>query len=110
MSVYTVHIPPSTRRGAASGPERFVFVRDGFSFWAFLLGPLWMRWAGLWLALAGYLVLAAALQFVLGAAGAQSGLAFAAGAFLALLIGFEGATLRRAPPWPGPPEEVRGVC
>jgi Protein of unknown function (DUF2628) len=97
MSIYTVHAPPAKSGQSAPDPERFVFVRDGFSFWAFLLGPLWMLWHGLWLALAGYLVLAAALQFVLGAAGAQSGLAFAAGAFLALLVGFEAATLRRLP-------------
>src|SRR3984893_6090975 len=62
MSVYTVHIPPSTRRGSASGPERFVFVRDGFSFWAFLLVPLWMLWHRLWLVFVGYCVLAIALQ------------------------------------------------
>ena len=33
MAVYTVHEPLS-RDGARSAPERFVFVRDGFSFWA----------------------------------------------------------------------------
>jgi Protein of unknown function (DUF2628) len=95
MSIYTVHAPPAKANQSAPDPERFAFVRDGFSFWAFLLGPLWMLWHGLWLVLAGYLILAAALQFVLRAAGAQSGLAFAAGALLALLVGFEAATLRR---------------
>jgi len=95
MSIYTVHAPPAKSDQTAPDPERFVFVRDGFSFWAFLLGPLWMLWHGLWLVLVGYLVLAAALQFILRAAGAQSALAFAAGALLALLVGFEAATLRR---------------
>ena len=95
MSIYTVHAPPAKSDQTAPDPERFVFVRDGFSFWAFLLGPLWMLWHGLWLVLVGYLVLAAALQFGLRAAGAHSGLAFAAGALLALLVGFEAATLRR---------------
>jgi hypothetical protein len=95
MSIYTVHAPPAKADRSAPDPERFVFVRDGFSFWVFLLGPLWMLWHGLWLVLAGYLVLAAALQFALRAAGTQSGLAFVAGALLALLVGFEAATLRR---------------
>jgi hypothetical protein len=95
MSIYTVHAPPAKADRSASDPERFVFVRDAFSFWAFLLGPVWMLWHGLWLVLAGYLVLTVALQFVLRAAGAQSGLAFAAGALLALLVGFEAGTLRR---------------
>ena len=35
-------------------PERFVFVRDGFYFWAFLLGPVWMLWRRLWLVLRVY--------------------------------------------------------
>src|SRR6202011_1067529 len=109
MSIYTVHAPPAKSGQSAPDPERFVFVRDGFSFWAFLLGPLWMVWHGLWLATVGYLVLAAALQFVLGAAGAQSGLALAAGAFLALLVGFEAATLRRPGHCPGPQDEWRGL-
>jgi hypothetical protein len=95
MSIYTVHAPPAKTDYSTPDPERFAFVRDGFSFWAFLLGPLWMLWHGLWLVLVGYLVLAAGLQFGLRAAGAQSGLAFAAGALLALLVGFEAATLRR---------------
>ena len=33
-----------------------MFVRDGFYFWAFLLGPLWMLWRRLWLVLVVYLV------------------------------------------------------
>ena len=41
---------------------RFVFVRDGFYFWAFLLSPLWMLRYRLWLVLIGYLIVAAALQ------------------------------------------------
>jgi hypothetical protein len=95
MSIYTVHASPAKTGRSATDPERFVFVRDGFSFWAFLLGPLWMLWHRLWLVFACYLVLAAALHFMLRAAGAPSGLAFMAGALLALLVGFEAATLRR---------------
>ena len=95
MSAYTVHIPPSTRRGSASGPERFVFVRDGFSFWAFLLAPLWMLWYRLWLVFLGYCILAIALQAGLHAIGASFAVRFTAGALLALLAGLEAATLRR---------------
>ena len=36
MSVYTVHEPPQRMADDAVNAERFVFVRDGFSFWAFL--------------------------------------------------------------------------
>jgi len=95
MSVYTVHLPPSTANQSASGPERFVFVRDGFSFWAFLLAPLWMLWHRLWLVFVAYCVLAIALQAALQAIGASFGMRLTAGALLALLVGLEAATLRR---------------
>src|SRR6516164_560987 len=42
MSIYTVYEPPLKAHESAPNPERFVFVRDGFSFWAFLLTPWWM--------------------------------------------------------------------
>src|SRR5438045_2317340 len=49
MAVYTVHEPPLRASEAAPDPDRFVFVRDGFYGWAFLLGPLWMLRHRLWL-------------------------------------------------------------
>ena len=52
MPVYTVHEPPPRDSDdAADAADRFVFVRDGFSFWAFLFAPLWMLWHRLWLVL-----------------------------------------------------------
>src|SRR3954471_22123307 len=58
MPVYTVHAPRSAESAADSlvpgGTDRFVFVRDGFHFWAFLLAPLWLLRHRLWLALLGY--------------------------------------------------------
>jgi hypothetical protein len=93
MSIYTVHTPPPAAE--KSGPERFVFVRDGFSFWAFLLGPLWMLWHRLWLVLVGYCVLVIAVQAALHAIGVSSGVRFTTGALIALLVGLEAATLRR---------------
>ena len=47
------------RRGKAkqrAAPERFVFVRDGFHVWAFLLAPLWLLAHRLWLAFIIYVV------------------------------------------------------
>jgi hypothetical protein len=93
MSTYTVHVPP--RESSARDLERYVFVRDGFSFWAFLLAPLWMLWHRLWLALIGYVVIAALLQIGLHLINASATVTFTAGALLSLLVGFEAATLRR---------------
>ena len=51
MPTYTVHAPPPRKGEAATKPERFVFVRDGFYFWAFVLAPFWLLVHRLWLAL-----------------------------------------------------------
>ena len=75
-------------------PGRFRFVRDGFSLWAFLFGPLWMLRHRMWLVLIGYLVLVALLAVGPRFVGAGSVLCFAA-VLMALLVGMEAGTLRR---------------
>jgi hypothetical protein len=95
MSIFTVHEPPPRKREQETSPERFVFVRDGFHFWAFVLGPLWMLRHRLWLVLLIYLVLTTALQIGLHALGVSSEVRFLVGFLIALLVGFEAATLRR---------------
>jgi hypothetical protein len=96
MPAYTVHEPPP-RDGDddAAAADRFVFVRDGFSMWAFLFTPLWMIWRRLWLVLLLYVLLIAALQAGLWALGASGLVKFVVGVLVALLIGFEGPSLRR---------------
>ena len=49
MTTFTVHEPPPRKNEATASPVRFAFVRDGFYFWAFLLGPVWMLYHRLWL-------------------------------------------------------------
>ncbi len=94
MAVYTVHEPP-LKTGAAPEPERFVFVRDSFSFAALLFGPLWMLRHRMWLVLIGYgAVMALLITPVLRLRGSVT-VGVAVWALLMLLIGFEAATLRR---------------
>jgi hypothetical protein len=95
MAVYTVHEPLPKKDEASADPERFAFVRDGFYFWAFLLGPLWMLWRRLWLVTLLYFALSTSLQLGLWALGASMTMKFLAWFLLALLIGFEAGTLRR---------------
>jgi hypothetical protein len=95
MAVYTVHEPPLKRDQTAPDPERFVFVRDGFAFWAFVLAPLWMLRHRLWLVFIGYIVLTIALQLGLRALGASSTVMAVVSFLIALLVGLEAATLRR---------------
>jgi len=75
--------------------DRFAFARDGFHTWAALLGPLWLVWHRLWLALIGWIVVIAAVNFGLSALGAGSDALLLANLLLALLMGFEAASLRR---------------
>ena len=95
MAVFTVHGPPLRPADPAPDPERVVFVRDGFSFWAFLLAPLWMLWHRMWLVLVAYLVLAGGLLAVLRAVGVSPAAIITAGLLISLLLGLEASTLRR---------------
>src|SRR5437660_2253871 len=92
MSIYTVHMRPSAQE---PDPDRFVFIRDGFSFWAFLLPPIWMLRYRLWLVLVGYMGVAILLAALLYFLGAPFAISVAAGLLLSLLVGIEAATLRR---------------
>jgi len=95
MSVYTVHEPPQRRDEAAADPVRFVFVRDGFHFWAFVLGPVWMLWHRLWLVFFLYVLVSAVANGAVWLAGATWTPKFFIGLLVSLLIGLEAPTLRR---------------
>ncbi|MFY9760427.1 MAG: DUF2628 domain-containing protein [Xanthobacteraceae bacterium] len=95
MSVYTVHEPPQRGADALADAERFVFVRDGFYWWAFLLTPFWMLRHRLWLVLVIYLVAVACFDTALRLVGASSCVITCVGVLISLLVGFEAGTLRR---------------
>ena len=95
MPTYTVHAPPIKAGEAESDPQRFLFVRDGFYFWAFLLGPLWMLYRRLWLVLLLYLILAGAVGVAFTMTHAPSTLQITFDVLLALLVGLEASTLWR---------------
>jgi hypothetical protein len=94
MPTYTVHQPPA-KNGRAADPQRFVFVRDGFHFWAFLLTLPWLIYRRLWLALLGYVLLTAALGAVFHFLRTPSGSQAAIGLLIGVLFGLEAASLRR---------------
>jgi hypothetical protein len=95
MPVYTVHAPVADGADARRAADRFVFVRDGFHFWAFLLGPLWLAWHRLWLALAGYIAIWVGVAVALTQLHAGAGTRFTVMLLIALLMGFEAASLWR---------------
>jgi Protein of unknown function (DUF2628) len=94
MAIFTVHAPPRADQSALDA-ERFVFIRDGFHLWAMLFAPLWMlRWR-LWLVLLIYVLGVSAVELLLWLLSAPAQTHFLVEVLIALLIGFEAATLRR---------------
>jgi Protein of unknown function (DUF2628) len=94
MAVYTVHEPPRRNDDALAHTERFVFVRDGFSWPAFLFAPLWMLRYRLWLAFIVYLLVVSALGAATRVLGTGDWV-LAISLLVSLLVGFEASTLRR---------------
>ena len=94
MPVYTVHAPVANNMDFRA-TDRFAFVRDGFHLWAAVLGVLWLAWHRLWLALFGWIVLMAVVDVAMVKLGVTAATVFLVDALLALLLGFEAASLWR---------------
>jgi hypothetical protein len=95
MPTYTVHAPPPGTGETSRGPEQFVFVRDGFHFWAFVIAPLWLLLHRLWLALLIYVIGYGALGFGLAFVRVPATAQFAVALLVALLVGFEASSIWR---------------
>lgn len=93
MSIYTVHMKETSDQPSAF--ERAVFVRDGFSWWALIFGPLWLLWNRAWI---GFLIWSL-IQIGLGLLVHSQIIHFGAQSFLELLIalvlGFEASSIQR---------------
>jgi Protein of unknown function (DUF2628) len=94
MPVYTVHAPKANGADPRA-TDRFTFVRDGFHVWAALLGPVWLIWRRLWLALIGWIIVILAIDVAMMRLGTGGTVIFLANLLIALLMGFEAASLQR---------------
>ena len=89
MPTYTVHAPPEE----PPAPERFAFVKDGFSWPALFFTLLWILWHRMWLALIGWIIFVLVVAWTGRLAGdAEATIVAVIGG---LLIGFEGNAIRR---------------
>ena len=96
MPAFAVFEPPARAgRGGAHHTDRFVFLRERFSWAAFLFGALWMIWRRLWLVLIIYLIVLGLIELGLQRLGIASQVRFAVYFLVALLVGFEAASMRR---------------
>jgi Protein of unknown function (DUF2628) len=95
MAIYSVHIPAGGADPESSA-DRAAFLREGFSWPAFLFGPLWLLARGLWRALAVWCLAALLVGFAISCGALRD----AAGAWLyligAVFLGLEGKSIRAA--------------
>ena len=97
MPVYTVHEPSrhDSDDDTIAHTSRFVFVRDGFHFCAFLLTPIWLLRHRLWLEFIAWLLIVAGVTFALRRLGIDVMAGGWVGLLIAILVGIEASSLRR---------------
>ncbi|NQV56879.1 MAG: DUF2628 domain-containing protein [Rhodospirillales bacterium] len=94
MRIYTVFTPSI---GQGSDPiTGAVAVKEGFSWPAFLISPLWALWHRLWLAAILFAGAQIFLGWILGRFGADQPVMATASIGLAVLIGWTANDFRRA--------------
>jgi Protein of unknown function (DUF2628) len=93
MTIYAVLAPPPLDGSTRQTPERFVFVKEGFSWLAFFVTIPWLIWRRMWLVLVVYLLLTAALLPL--AEMTASPVSAAIFILFGILVGLEANNLRR---------------
>lgn len=89
--IYTVHAP----LGIAPSAEKFVFIREGFSFLAFVAPLVWLVVYRVWRPLVVYVVVVACLAAGEYFLGFDSNIGLATSLLIGLYFGFEAAALRQ---------------
>jgi hypothetical protein len=94
--VFTVHEPPNPPSDRVDRAEELVFVKDGFTWLAALVPPLWFVTNRLWLELVGYVVITWIIAGGLSAIGLEPQWVTLLILALQLFLGFEASTIKRA--------------
>lgn len=95
MIAFTVHEPPNPPSDRIERAERLEFVRDGFSWLAAVIPPLWMVLNKLWVVLLGYLLLSTGASWLLARIGVDKSMIGLINLAANLVIGYEAASLQR---------------
>lgn len=91
LTVFTVHAPP----GTPQAQENLVFIKDRFSFWAFLAPFIWLMYRRNWRALAVYFAVNLLLSAFAAWAGFGPAVMFVPILLMGLYVGLEAAALRQ---------------
>jgi len=92
MRIYTLHEPPKNNMAEAS---EVVPIKEGFSWPAFAVSPLWALWHRLWFWAVGFVVANIVLGWALKTAGGGPFVQSTASLALALIIGWTANDLHR---------------
>lgn len=95
MVTYTVHEPPDPPADRIDRAERIEFIRDGFSWGAFLLTPVWLLLRRLWLPFVAFMAVAIAIAAAFDALDAGTQWAVYLALAAQMVVGYEAGTLRR---------------
>lgn len=95
VDVFTVHEPPDAPADRIDRAEKLVFLKDGFTWSAFLFGPFWLIAKGEWIGLAFYVAAMAVLSALVNAGGDNAAWTMLASLALNIFLGFEASSLRR---------------
>ncbi len=87
MAIFTVHMKDNNACSA-------LFIKDGFSWAAFLLGSFWLLSKRLWLAFLGYTLISVALAIVARKLGVPPAMLPLVSLPLAFLLGLEASNLQ----------------
>ena len=95
MIIYTVHEPRRPGQGIEARADSIQFVKEGFTIWGFLFGPLWLLYNRLWIAFILTLVFMAGLAAGLVELGLGDQAPALVDILVSLIIGFEGNDILR---------------
>lgn len=95
MIIFTVHEPQRPGQTIEARADSIQFVKEGFTIWGFLFGPLWLLYNRLWLAFILTLVVMAGLYGGLIEFGLKNQAPPIVDILVSLIIGFEGNNILR---------------
>lgn len=95
MACWTVLEPPDAAPGSFEAADRSVFVKDGWSWGAFLAAPVWLLWRRMWVVFLAWLALMVLLSVVTKLLGGFDAIGTAVSIGSGLWLAVEGNALRR---------------
>ena len=95
MAVFAIYSRPSAHNASLAQQAEAVVVREGFSFWAMLMTPLWCLYHRAWRPLLGLILLGLVIEVLFGKTGLNNpALHSVMDGLIAVYIGFAAAELR----------------